>query len=56
MELEELERDALHKALDACQWNVSRAARQLGITRDALRYRIQKHGLAVPERTWSATR
>jgi transcriptional regulator of acetoin/glycerol metabolism len=49
MKLGELERDALHKALEACQWNVSRAARQLGITRDALRYRIQKHGLAVPE-------
>jgi two-component system, NtrC family, response regulator AtoC len=49
MKLGDLERDALHKALEACQWNVSRAARQLGITRDALRYRIQKHGLAVPE-------
>jgi two-component system, NtrC family, response regulator AtoC len=49
MKLEEVERDALLAALEACRWNVSQAARRLGITRDALRYRIEKHGLAVPE-------
>ena len=49
IKLEDIERDALLRALETCRWNVSRAARQLGITRDALRYRIEKHGLAVPE-------
>jgi DNA-binding NtrC family response regulator len=49
IKLEQVERDALLAALEACRWNVSQAARRLGITRDALRYRIEKHGLAVPE-------
>ncbi|MFZ2649714.1 MAG: sigma-54 dependent transcriptional regulator [Burkholderiaceae bacterium] len=46
--LTELERSALVQALDRTGWNVSRAARLLGISRDALRYRIEKHGLAQP--------
>jgi DNA-binding NtrC family response regulator len=43
--LPELERLALLNALDRTGWNVSRAARMLGISRDALRYRIAKYGL-----------
>ncbi len=43
--LPELERLALLNALDRTGWNVSRAARMLGISRDALRYRIEKYGL-----------
>ena len=31
------------------RWNVSHAARLLGISRDALRYRIEKYALAVPD-------
>ncbi|UUZ67522.1 sigma-54 dependent transcriptional regulator [Polaromonas sp. P2-4] len=46
--LTELERAALVQALDRTGWNVSRAARMLGITRDTLRYRIEKHGLTAP--------
>jgi transcriptional regulator of acetoin/glycerol metabolism len=34
------------RALDACHWNVSQAARVLGVTRDTLRYRMEKHNLA----------
>jgi two-component system, NtrC family, response regulator AtoC len=45
--LNELERTALVQALDRTGWNVSRAARLLGISRDTLRYRIDKHGLAA---------
>ena len=45
--LNELERTALGQALDRTGWNVSRAARLLGITRDTLRYRIEKHGLTA---------
>jgi two-component system, NtrC family, response regulator AtoC len=43
--LPEIERTALLQALQSNGWNVSRAARALGITRDTLRYRIDKHGL-----------
>ena len=45
--LPELEREALLRALELSGWNVSRAARELGISRDTLRYRIDKHGLAA---------
>jgi DNA-binding NtrC family response regulator len=48
LNLEQVEREALQAALASAGWNVSRAARLLGITRDALRYRIDKHGLAAP--------
>ncbi|MFM2121422.1 MAG: hypothetical protein RL722_2890 [Pseudomonadota bacterium] len=44
--LPELERQALLDALERTRWNVSRAARELDISRDALRYRMAKHGLA----------
>jgi DNA-binding NtrC family response regulator len=45
--LDQVERNALAKALEACHWNVSQAARVLGVTRDTLRYRMEKHGLAA---------
>ena len=43
--LEEVERDDIAAALDACQGNQSAAARRLGISRRALIYRMEKHGL-----------
>lgn len=43
--LEEIERKALFDALRQTGWNVSRAARVLGVSRDTLRYRIDKYGL-----------
>ncbi|MEO5658675.1 MAG: sigma-54 dependent transcriptional regulator [Polaromonas sp.] len=43
--LPELEREALMQALERTGGNVSRAARDLGISRDTLRYRIDKYGL-----------
>ncbi|MCC4114643.1 sigma-54 dependent transcriptional regulator [Aromatoleum toluclasticum] len=45
--LEDMERRALLDALRQTGWNVSRAARVLGISRDTLRYRIDKFGLTV---------
>jgi transcriptional regulator with PAS, ATPase and Fis domain len=47
--LEQMECEALQRALGSSRWNVSRAARLLGISRDALRYRIEKYGLSVPD-------
>ena len=40
-----VERARLLEALDETFWNVTRAARRLGISRDTLRYRISKHHL-----------
>ena len=43
--LQEVERRTLSTALERNGWNVTRAARELGISRDTLRYRMEKHGL-----------
>jgi two-component system, NtrC family, response regulator AtoC len=39
------ERDLIVRALSLSAGNVTRAARELGLSRDTLRYRIEKHGL-----------
>ena len=43
--LDRIERELLVKALADSNQNVSQAARTLGISRDTLRYRLEKHGL-----------
>ncbi len=43
--LEQAERDLLAGALERNDGNISAAARELGVTRDTVRYRIRKHGL-----------
>jgi two-component system response regulator AtoC len=43
--LEAVEREHLVRALEAHHWNVTRAARSLDISRDTLRYRMERHGL-----------
>jgi two-component system response regulator AtoC len=45
MRLEDAERNLLVNALQKTGYNVTQAARLLGITRDTLRYRMEKHGL-----------
>jgi DNA-binding NtrC family response regulator len=45
LSLERVERDILVQALDKAAWNVTQAARFLGVSRDTLRYRMDKHGL-----------
>ena len=45
--LPEIERQTLLQALQHNGWNVSRAARALDISRDTLRYRMDKHGLSA---------
>ena len=49
--LPEMERQALVNALEASEGNITQAARDLGISRDTLRYRIEKYGLEVRART-----
>jgi DNA-binding protein Fis len=45
LRLEEVERDLVRQALEATEGNQVRAARLLGISRDALRSRMKKFGL-----------
>jgi transcriptional regulator with PAS, ATPase and Fis domain len=45
MTLEEAERFLIERALARAENNVSEAARQLGVTRMAMRYRMKRHGL-----------
>jgi two-component system response regulator PilR (NtrC family) len=44
-QLEEVERAALVKALEAARYNKTAAAKALGMTFRALRYRIKKLGI-----------
>lgn len=44
--LQKIEEQALEKALEVTSGNVSRAAKLLGITRDTMRYRMEKFGLS----------
>ncbi len=46
IDLEQVERRLVEMALQQADWNVTRAARLLGLTRDTMRYRIEKFDLA----------
>ena len=43
--LDDIERKAITEALDACRWNKTAAAKELGITFRAMRYKLKKLGL-----------
>jgi DNA-binding NtrC family response regulator len=47
LHLDALEAELIHQALARTNGNRSKSARLLGISRDALLYRMQKHGLAT---------
>ncbi len=53
IDLRKVERQLIEQALALTGGNVAEAARKLGIGREALRYRIQKHGIARPPVTSS---
>ncbi|NOR79656.1 MAG: AAA domain-containing protein [Methyloprofundus sp.] len=46
LSLDKLEADLIHQALQRTNGNRAKSARLLGLSRDTLLYRIQKHGLA----------
>jgi transcriptional regulator with PAS, ATPase and Fis domain len=48
--LEATERQLMRQALESNGWNVSLAARKLGVSREVLRYRMRKYGMAPPGR------
>jgi transcriptional regulator of acetoin/glycerol metabolism len=39
------------QTLERSSWNVSLAARRLGVSREVLRYRMQKYGISPPPET-----
>lgn len=45
LNLEKLEREYLSQALQKTAGNITRAAKLLGLSRDTLRYRMEKHGI-----------
>jgi two-component system response regulator AtoC len=45
LSLDAMEREHVQRALAQCAGNVSKAAKLLGISRDTLRYRMERHGL-----------
>jgi DNA-binding NtrC family response regulator len=47
MKLDDFEANMIYQALDRTNGNRSKSARLLGISRDTLLYRIQKHGLVI---------
>ncbi|TAK64684.1 sigma-54 dependent transcriptional regulator [Methylobacter sp.] len=47
LKLDTLEADLIHQALNRTNGNRSKSARLLGISRDTLLYRMQKHGFAI---------
>jgi two-component system response regulator AtoC len=47
--LDDVERYCIRQALERNSWNVSLAARRLGVSREVLRYRMRKHGIVHPD-------
>ena len=45
LNMERMERDFLREALRKTNWNVTQASVLLGLSRDTLRYRMEKYGL-----------
>ncbi|MFQ5588499.1 MAG: sigma-54-dependent transcriptional regulator [Nitrospiria bacterium] len=48
--IEDVERDFVTQALERSEWNVTRAAKLLGLSRHTLRYRIEKYDLVQETR------
>ena len=48
-DLEALESQLVRQALERTRGNVTKAAKLLGLTRDTLRYRMEKHGIKPPQ-------
>jgi two-component system response regulator HydG len=43
--LDEIEKNVIHRAIDKHAGNISKAAKELGLTRASLYRRLEKHGL-----------
>ena len=49
-DVEALEEDRIHRALQACGYNRSKTARMLGIARNTLAARMARFNIKVPDR------
>ena len=47
IQLDSLEADLIHQALSRTKGNRSKSAKLLGLSRDTLLYRMQKHGFST---------
>ncbi|MEN8262261.1 MAG: helix-turn-helix domain-containing protein [Nitrospirota bacterium] len=47
--IKDIEREAILKALEECEWIQARAARKLGITERMIGYKINKYGIKIKE-------
>ena len=47
--LPDVEQEMVAKTLEKTDWNISKSAKLLGLSRDMLRYRIEKYGFARPD-------
>ncbi len=47
--IKDIERKAILKALEKCEWVQARAARKLGITERMIGYKIKKYGITIRE-------
>lgn len=45
----DVEEELVAKVLEKTDWNISKSAKLLGLSRDMLRYRIEKYGLSRPK-------
>jgi transcriptional regulator of acetoin/glycerol metabolism len=45
LNLDQMEKETIHKALKKHGFNISHAAKELGLTRASLYRRMEKHGL-----------
>ncbi len=53
--IKDIEREAIMKALEECEWIQARAARKLGITERMIGYKIKKYGITIGEVSNSKT-
>jgi len=53
--IERMESAVLRRTLDACGWNKSRAAEQLGLSRPGLRKKLQRYGIVQEPRSSGAS-
>jgi transcriptional regulator with GAF, ATPase, and Fis domain len=44
IDIEEVEKELIHQALESSDWNQSKAAKMLNLGTDAFRYRMKKFG------------
>lgn len=47
--INDIEREAILKALENCEWVQARAARKLGITERMIGYKIKKYDIKIKE-------